>query len=58
MKGGTFYMNTNDENILEKITYFLDNHKIFLYLIPVILGIFGVLVIKILNDIMIRICFL
>ena len=51
-------MNTNDENILEKITYFLDNHKIFLYLIPVILGIFGILVIKILNDIMIRICFL
>lgn len=50
-------MNTNDENILEKITYFLDKHKIFLYLIPILLGIFGSIVLKILNDIFIEICF-
>lgn len=50
-------MNTNDKDIMDRIAYFLNEHKVFLYLIPIMLGLFGSLVIKILNDIFIRICF-
>ena len=50
-------MNTNDKDMMDRITYFLDKHKILLYLIPIIVGFFGSLVIKILNDIFIKIYF-
>lgn len=50
-------MYTNDKNIMDKIVYFLDKHKIVLYMIPIILGLLGSLVIKIMNDLFVSMCF-
>ena len=49
-------MYTNDSK-LDKLVKFLNDHKIILYMIPVLLGILGGLFIIYLNKLLVYICF-